>query len=252
MFVLEPIQQGEGKNDVQLSQPTNSVAPKTISEDNQLKLALREKMDFKNIDIAKLAGVPYVDLTGRPLLSDKCIRCDDNETETIFHVLGKCHFGELMRNRRHDEVKTKLAGLLEAKGFTCDLEVSCQDQNGTGRRIDIFAYKQGSRKAYMIDPTVCYETNDDLDTEVQAEKDRRYRGCIQDLKWKYRRYDLQEIEVIGLWWGARGTVSKGVLSFFNRFQLDKKELPDMAVKTLKASLRMLHHRIYGSPMVAPR
>ena len=50
MFVLEPIQQGEGKSDVQLSQPTNSVAPKTISEDNQLKLALREKMDFKNID----------------------------------------------------------------------------------------------------------------------------------------------------------------------------------------------------------
>ena len=117
---------------------------------------------------------------------------------------------------------------------------------GSSRRIDILAFDTKSERAFIIDPTIRFEKNEDIDEVVQKEKERIYRGCIQDLSRRYEQFGKRDFEVIGLWWGSRGTVSKGVETFFGRFKLKKKVLPEIAESVLVASLRMLHHHIYGA------
>lgn len=65
----------------------------------------------------------------------------------------------------------------------------------------------------MIDQTIRFETNRDMDTEVQAEKASIYEQCIRDLETKYGQFGTRQYEVIGLWFGARGVISNGVLDF---------------------------------------
>ena len=109
------------------------------------------------------------------------------------------------------------------------------------------AYKEGNQKLYMIDPTVRFETNEDLDQGVQKEKAKNYYGCSADLAQRYRGKNLVEFEVIGLWWGTRGTVGTSVLDFFRRFELPKKQIVWLAEMVLTASLFILHHHEYGTP-----
>ena len=199
-----------------------------------------------NINYANLAGVPGVNTEHRSAPSIRCRRCAGNETETIQHVLGACEFGENRRTERHHVIKRRLQSLLQAKGFICIDEASCIDKYGSCRRIDILAFEPNSDRAYLIDPTVRYETNEDMDLIVQNEKAQIYRGCIQDLNRRYHQYGKREYEVIGLWWGARGTISSGVIQFFDRFKLDKKLLPELAENILISSIRMLHHHIYSA------
>ena len=110
----------------------------------------------------------------------------------------------------------------------------------------ILAFEPNSDRAYLIDPSVRFETNEDMDAVVQKEKERIYRGCIQDLSRRYQHHGKRQFEVIGLWWGSRGTISKGVVKFFDRFKLNKKLLPEMAESVLVSSIRMLHHHIYST------
>ena len=101
-------------------------------------------------------------------------------------------------------------------------------------------------EAYVIDPSVRFETNRDMDAEVQDDKVRIYRGCIQDLARRYRHYGERKFEVIGLWFGSRGAIGTGVLEFFERFRLDKKILPRIAEEILVASIGMINHHIYAN------
>ena len=132
------------------------------------------------------------------------------------------------------------------KGYHCEDEVTCVDGNGLNRRVDILAFKQGSDQAYIIDPTIRYETNEDLNMKVQDEKHGIYASCAPDLAEKYQHFGLRDFEVIGLWFGARGTVSTGVVNFFTRFRLDEKVLPEMAESILSDSVRMINHHIYAT------
>ena len=148
---------------------------------------------------------------------------------------------------RHNAVKYELPKLLEAKGFTCLDEVGCKDHCGRNRRIDILAFKEGESKAYIIDPTIRFETNEDLDKTVQSDKNKIYRGCAADLAQRFQGKRLVEFEVIGLWWGARGTVGPSVLEFFMRFDLPKKRIVWLTEMVMTASLNLLHQHIYGVP-----
>ena len=198
-----------------------------------------------NINYANVAGVPGVNTEHRSAPSIRCRRCG-NETETIPHVLGACDFGENRRTERHHVIKRRLQALLQAKGFVCIDEATCTDKNGSNRRIDILAFDPNSDKAYLIDPSVRYETNEDLNTLVQKDKEKTYRSCFNDLSRRYQQYGKRDFEVIGLWWGSRGTISEGVKNFFKRFKLNMKVLPEMAEAVLISSIRMLHHHIYSS------
>ena len=196
-----------------------------------------------NTNYANLKGVPGV-AQGHGQ-NRRCRRChNENNRETPSHVLGCCPFGENRRNARHHEVQLRLIAMLQDKGFDCYDEVTCIDDNGTNRRVDILAFDLKSNKAYVIDPTVRFENNEDMDEVVQLEKAGIYDKCFNDLKERYKQYGERQLETIGLWFGSRGTIGKNVVNFFERFQLDKKKLPEIAESILAASIRMIHAHSY--------
>ena len=166
------------------------------------------------------------------------------------HVLGYCDFGLSRRNDRHHRVKLRINQLLHQKGLEVLDEIECVaiDEHGTrtNRRVDILAFDREKKKAFIIDPTVRYETNRDLDAAVQEEKERIYKDCFADLKEKYAQYSDFDWSVIGLWFGARGTISPGVEEFFESFGLDAKLLPEISERVLSDSIRMIHYHVYAS------
>src|SRR5699024_12373399 len=69
----------------------------------------------------------------------------------------------------------------------CQEEVHCTDENGSTRFIDIVAIDPNSSQAFMVDPTIRYETNSDIGKEVQEEKERRSEEHTSELQ---SRFDL--------------------------------------------------------------
>ena len=156
-------------------------------------------------------------------------------------------FGSRRRDDRHNKVKHQVRGLLEqTKRFDCFDEVTCVDGEGRNRRVDILAFEKGTNKAFIIDPTIRFETNRDMDAEIQTEKSSIYDSCIPNLITSYPQYGERDYEVIGLWFGARGTISTGVLNFFSHFGLDHKLLPSICESILSDSIGILHHHIYST------
>ncbi|KAJ4444108.1 hypothetical protein ANN_05897 [Periplaneta americana] len=79
-------------------------------------------------------------------------------------------------------------------------EVQGLATQGSVRRIDIIAIKNHS--AYILDPTIRFETHADQPHEVDSEKKRIYEPTIPFYKDKY---SLSHIDVMGLMVGARET-----------------------------------------------
>ena len=194
-----------------------------------------------SFNYANLAGVPGTQMSNR-----YCRRCGNGEIETIAHVLGKCAFGLNRRIARHHTLKHKLANMLREKGLYTVDEAYCEDQAGSSRFIDILAFQPGTNRAYIIDPTIRFEGNDDMDKTVREEKERIYRPCIPDLGERYKAYGRREFEVLGIWLGARGTVGRSLVELFERFGLDKSKLPELAETALTDSIRIIHHHIYAA------
>lgn len=111
--------------------------------------------------------------------------------------------------------------------------------------MDILAIDTTQKKAYLIDPTVRFESNLDVGALAHEEKKATYDPCIPFLKERYKEHGQCDWEVIGLWVGARGAISAQMVEFFDRFQLDQSVLVEISEKVLKASLLMLHHHMYG-------
>lgn len=193
---------------------------------------------------ANLAGVRGT--TGH--YSTLCRHCpnDRAEIETLPHVLGKCSYNDELRNMRHHSLKHKLANLLREKGFFCTVEAYCVDTDGSSRFVDILASEPGTNKAYIIDPTVRWGRNEDMDKEVQEEKAGIYEKCYEYIAREYANFANKEFEVIGIWVGARGEIGTGIINLFDRFGLDKKQLPEISESVVTASLGIIHHHIYGS------
>ena len=105
--------------------------------------------------------------------------------------------------------------------------------------------KPNENKVYIIDPTIRWESNDDVGSKVQAEKQAIYQSCYDNLAERYEGIQGRECEVIGLWIGARGSVSTQLVQFFDRFQLERKHLPTIAESVLIASVHMIHYHIYA-------
>ncbi|KAJ4447114.1 hypothetical protein ANN_09114 [Periplaneta americana] len=72
---------------------------------------------------------------------------------------------------------------------------------GNTRRIDIIAFKESTRSGFIIDPTVRFETNEEQPVEVDKEKNNI---CNPTIPYYLQKYQLEELEVIGLLVGARG------------------------------------------------
>lgn len=194
-----------------------------------------------NTGYANLRGVPGV-AEGQ---SDRLCRRCRKETETIPHVLGFCPFGNNRRISRHHSLKHKLADLLKQKGYHCILEAHAVDLDGRNRYNDIIAFDNKSDNAYIIDPTIRYESNNDVGTSVQQEKESIYAPCIPDLLLRYPQFGQRNYKVIGLWCGSRGTISSQMVNFFDEFNIDKKHLPVISEAILVDTIKMIHFHIYS-------
>jgi uncharacterized alpha/beta hydrolase family protein len=113
--------------------------------------------------------------------------------------------------------------------------------NGSTGRFDILTFEKGSKKGFMIDPTVRFEIDVNQPESVNLEKITKYTPAIMDLLEKYQ---LNEIEIIGLFVGARGTISNLFENFRKRFQLPKKLNQDVALAAIKGSAQLLHNHLH--------
>ncbi|KAK9511819.1 hypothetical protein O3M35_000409 [Rhynocoris fuscipes] len=77
--------------------------------------------------------------------------------------------------RSYHRVKGVVRGLLESRGFTCFDEVYAVVTEGASPYADTVAFDSKSDLAYVLDPTVHFESND----ESQAETIAKDTFCIQ-------------------------------------------------------------------------
>ncbi|KAJ4442291.1 hypothetical protein ANN_12159, partial [Periplaneta americana] len=171
-----------------------------------------------NANLAAVRGVP-----GRSLDGSRC-RHGCPETETLTHVLGQCNRGLLLRNARHHHVRSLIATALRKKFLDVEEGVFCLATNGSSRRIDIIAYSQTTNKGYIIDPTIRIETGSSQPEDVNQEKINIYLPTVDYFKAKYQ---LEDIEVIGLLIGARGVIPKFFECFRKTFELPQTLTADV-------------------------
>ena len=77
---------------------------------------------------------------------------------------------------------------------------------------------------------------------VNREKEDKYKGAIPFFQ---REYGINEIEIIGLFIGARGTIVSFFENFRKRFGLSKGFVKKIVIETLKGSVRILHNHIHS-------
>ncbi|KAJ4444022.1 hypothetical protein ANN_05811, partial [Periplaneta americana] len=158
-----------------------------------------------NANLAAVRGVP-----GRSLDGSRC-RHGCPETETLAHV-------------------------------QVEEEVFCLATNGSSRRTDIIAYSQTTKKGYIIDPAIRIETGSSQPEDVNQENINIYLPTVDYFKAKYQ---LENIEVIGLLIGARGVIPKFFESFRKTFELPQTFTTDIMTLVLKRSCQILSHHIHS-------
>ncbi|KAJ4450315.1 hypothetical protein ANN_01735 [Periplaneta americana] len=163
-----------------------------------------------NANLTAVRGVP-----GRSLDGSRC-RHGCPETETLAHVQEK-----VLDSRRGS---------------------FCLATNGSSRRIDIIAYSQTTKKGYIIDPTIRIETGSSQPEDANQEKINIYLPTVDYFKAKYQ---LEDIEVIGLLIGARGVIPKFFERFRKTFELPQTLTADIITSVLKRSCQILSHHIHS-------
>jgi len=121
------------------------------------------------------------------------------------------------------------------------------DSDGHSRFSDIIAFDPKNASAYIIDPTVRYETNDpDQDERIRQEKKSIYEKCIAFYSEKYvSKFGLRKWTVLGLWFGSRGCFGKSVIDFFNKFKLDESKLKELSELILIKTISIINNHIYN-------
>ncbi|KAJ4440738.1 hypothetical protein ANN_08962 [Periplaneta americana] len=97
------------------------------------------------------------------------------------------------------------------------------------------AYSQTTKKGYIIDSTIRIETGSSQPEDVNKEKINIYLPTVDYFKAKYQ---LEDIEVIGLLIGARGVIPKFFESFRKTFELPQTLTADIT-SVLKRSCQIL-------------
>ncbi|KAJ4448656.1 hypothetical protein ANN_00046 [Periplaneta americana] len=152
-----------------------------------------------------------------------------NEYETLPHVLGFCRKGELLRNNHHHWVRNRIAEYLKNSGkFDVYEEVHCISSTGSTKCTDIIAIDNDQKIGSIIDPTIRFEGAELQTQEVDVDKKRHYEPFFPYVEEKYH-IPVCHWEVIGLLFGARGTISRFCINFFHRFHIDLLDLQDIAM-----------------------
>lgn len=178
---------------------------------------------------------------GRSTGTNRCRLNSCDEIETLPHVLGFCHQGELLRHQRHNKVVQLLGKALRRKKWTVVEEFTCLAVNGSTRRVDLLVYNEKSRNGYILDPTVRFEIDQNQAEEVNNEKKSIYEPCIPDIQAKCK---LKNIEVIGLLLGARGTIPNFFMEICQRFKIEKSTIEEIGIEVVRGSAKILANHLY--------
>ncbi|KAJ4439335.1 hypothetical protein ANN_07457 [Periplaneta americana] len=141
-----------------------------------------------------------------------------------------------------DAQRLKSLPTSKKKSWTVEEEVFRLATTGSSRRIDIIAYSQTTKKGYIIDPTIRIETGSSQPEDVNQEKINIYLPTVDCFKAKYQ---LEDIEVIGLLIGARGVIPKFFESFRKTFELPQTLTADIITSVLIRSCQILSHHIHS-------
>jgi len=79
--------------------------------------------------------------------------------------------------------------------------------------------------------------------KVNQEKKSIYDPCIPYFQSKF---NLKEVETIGLYIGARGTISNFFVSFLKRFRIPMKVIEERVPLVLKSSALICNKHLYKS------
>ena len=229
--------QGVGVKHFDTYHPSNQfMSTKSSLSSSEFTAAVKLKKNYAN-----LRGVP--DATSDTVLCRKC----GKEKETPAHVIGFCPSNKIQIIKRHNRSTHRVKSLMTMKQWTCFEEVHARDELGSNRFSDIIAFDSKSNRAFIVDPTIRFETNKtDQDESVKEEKSKIYDSCIKHYSEKYRDdFGDREWSVHGLWFGSRGTVGQSVIDFFNLFKLDKSAITEISERVLIDSIHILHCHIYS-------
>jgi hypothetical protein len=153
-------------------------------------------------------------------------------------------FGLLQRNTRHHFIRSLIATELRNLNLEVYEEIHVNGQNDSNRRIDIFAMNQSKEIGYIIDPTIRMEYSNDQALLVNEEKKNIYTPCVQDIKLRYKF--KHNVEVIGLFIGARGTITKFCEQVLTKqLKLPKEICNQIALAAVKGSVSILKHHLYN-------
>ncbi|KAJ4433499.1 hypothetical protein ANN_15803 [Periplaneta americana] len=145
--------------------------------------------------------IPVRTLPGKTLDSTRCRRCD--EQETLPHVLGFCHHGELLRINRHNTVRSLIASSIRQNAsYEVYEEVVCVSSDGSTRRADIIIIDRQKDKGVILDPTIRFEMHEQQPQEVCREKQVIYEPCCQHLGAQYHITHWTDFELIRWRWAG--------------------------------------------------
>ncbi|KAJ4432384.1 hypothetical protein ANN_21003 [Periplaneta americana] len=87
-----------------------------------------------------------------------------------------------------------------------------------------------------------FETDEEQPAEVDNEKKNIYNPTIP---YYLKKYQLKELEVIGLLVGARGTATLFTKDVFKRFGIPTSIIPIVTLAALKGSIALLKNHLYS-------
>lgn len=136
-----------------------------------------------------------------------------------------------------------MANALRSKNYKDHEKVFGLSETSRNRRIDIIAIESFHKQAYIIDPTIRFESYLNQSADVHTEKTKIYAPTINFYKTKF---NVNSIDIIGLFLGSRGTLTKRYIEFWSKFQLPRSLDKILILKILRSSVSILRHHLYSS------
>src|SRR3978361_2146605 len=135
-----------------------------------------------------------------------------------------------------------MSNAFREKGYNVQEEVTGLSETGSIRRIDIIAINVATSDGLIIDPTIRFENDTRQADLVHQEKCDIYNPTINFYKSKF---NVKSLSVIGLLFGARGTLVKNYIVFRKKFGLPKSLDNKITLSILKYSIYILRDHLYG-------
>ncbi|GAV04048.1 hypothetical protein RvY_14388 [Ramazzottius varieornatus] len=136
-----------------------------------------------------------------------------------------------MRSYRHDEVVKFSTGELRKED---KWEVTVEERTTEGLKPDLIIRMKDKTKAWIIDPTIRMETTV---TDIRAQNEEKERKC-SGTSDELRAEGFQEVFVHGLWFGARGVISKVGLSLLRSLGINQSSINEIVSLILNLSHSM--------------